>query len=144
MGIEVVEISLITIFLNFVWVIMSLKVGPMPWSVNCGVGDTTAKWWPMICKMISGRSLNQYRFAMIFLLMQFIKPSSYNYSSGVTWASWHFRSLATQMMVPQLDQGWGAVSDLSLISDLSQKFKHDLWRAKSKLKLSQKQHLTPG
>ena len=42
------------------------------------------------------------------------------------------------------DQGWGAVSDLSLISDLSQKFKHDLWRVKSKLKLSQKQHLTPG
>ena len=41
-------------------------------------------------------------------------------------------------------QGWGAVSDLSLISDLSQKFKHDLWRVKSKLKLSQKQHLTPG
>ena len=25
-----------------------------------------------------------------------------------------------------VDQGWGAVSDLSLISDLSQKFKHDL------------------
>ena len=43
----------------------------------------------------------------------------------------------------QVDQGWGAVSDLSLISDLSQKFKHDLWRLKSKLKLSQKQHLTP-
>ena len=42
------------------------------------------------------------------------------------------------------DQGWGAVSDLSLISDLSQKFKHDLWRPKSKLKLSQKQHLTPA
>ena len=41
------------------------------------------------------------------------------------------------------DQGWGAVSDLSLISDLSQKFKHDLWRVKSKVKLSQKQHLTP-
>ena len=41
------------------------------------------------------------------------------------------------------DQGWGAVSDLSLISDLSQKFKHDLWRVKSELKLSQKQHLTP-
>ena len=38
--------------------------------------------------------------------------------------------------------GWGAVSDLSLISDLSQKFKHDLWIAKSDLKLSQKQHLT--
>ena len=38
----------------------------------------------------------------------------------------------------------GAVSDLSLISDLSQKFKHDLWRLKSKLKLSQKQHFTPG
>ena len=43
----------------------------------------------------------------------------------------------------QQDRGWGAVSDLSLISDLSQKFKHDLWRVKSKLKLSQKQHLTP-
>ena len=42
------------------------------------------------------------------------------------------------------DQGWGAVSDLSLISDLSQKFKHDLWRVKSELKLSQKQHLTPA
>ena len=41
------------------------------------------------------------------------------------------------------DLGWGAVSDLSLISDLSQKFKHDLWRVKSELKLSQKQHLTP-
>ena len=40
--------------------------------------------------------------------------------------------------------GWGAVSDLSLILDLSQKFKHGLWRLKSKLKLSQKQHLTPG
>ena len=40
--------------------------------------------------------------------------------------------------------GWGAVSDLSLISDLSQKFKHDLWRVKSELNLSQKQHLTPG
>ena len=40
-------------------------------------------------------------------------------------------------------QGWGAVSDLSLISDLSEKFKHDLWRVKSELKLSQKQHLTP-
>ena len=39
--------------------------------------------------------------------------------------------------------GWGAVSDLSLISDLSQKFKHDLWRVKSELNLSQKQHLTP-
>ena len=39
--------------------------------------------------------------------------------------------------------GWGAVSDLSLISDLSQKFKHDLLRVKSELKLSQKQHLTP-
>ena len=39
--------------------------------------------------------------------------------------------------------GWGAVSDLSLISDLSQKFKHDLWRVKSELKLSQKQHFTP-
>ena len=38
---------------------------------------------------------------------------------------------------------WGAVSDLSLISDLSQKFKHDLRRVKSELKLSQKQHLTP-
>ena len=38
----------------------------------------------------------------------------------------------------------GAVSDLSLISDLSQKFKHDLWRIKSELKLSQKQHLTPA
>ena len=38
---------------------------------------------------------------------------------------------------------WGAVSDLSLISDLSQKFKHDLWRVKSELNLSQKQHLTP-
>ena len=42
------------------------------------------------------------------------------------------------------DQGWGAVSDLSMISDLSQKFKHDLWRVKSELKLSRKQHLTPG
>ena len=31
-----------------------------------------------------------------------------------------------------------------MISDLSQKFKHDLWRVKSELKLSQKQHLTPG
>ena len=41
------------------------------------------------------------------------------------------------------DQGWGDVSDLSLISDLSQKFRHDLWRLKSELKLSQKQHLTP-
>ena len=41
-------------------------------------------------------------------------------------------------------QGWGAVSDLSLISDLSQKFKHDLLRVKSELNLSQKQHLTPG
>ena len=41
------------------------------------------------------------------------------------------------------NQGWGAVSDLSLILDLSQKFKHGLWRLKSKLKLSQKQHLTP-
>ena len=40
------------------------------------------------------------------------------------------------------EQGWGAVSDLSLISDLSQKFKHDLWRVKSELNLSQKQHLT--
>ena len=38
--------------------------------------------------------------------------------------------------------GWGAVSDLSLISDLSQKFKHDLWS--QHLILSQKQHLTPG
>ena len=38
--------------------------------------------------------------------------------------------------------GWGAVSDLSVISDLSQKFKHALWRVKSELKLSQKQHLT--
>ena len=37
------------------------------------------------------------------------------------------------------DQGRGAVSDLSLISDLGQKFKHDLWRVKSELKLSQKQ-----
>ena len=43
-----------------------------------------------------------------------------------------------------IDLGWGAVSDLSLILDLSQKFKHGLWRLKSKLKLSQKQHLTPG
>ena len=44
----------------------------------------------------------------------------------------------------QTDQpGWGAVSDLSLILDLSKKFKHGLWRLKSKLKLSQKQHLTP-
>ena len=43
-----------------------------------------------------------------------------------------------------VDQGWGAVSDLSLISDLSQKFKHVLCGVKSKLKLSQKQHLTPG
>ena len=43
-----------------------------------------------------------------------------------------------------INQGWGAVSDLSMISDLSQKFKHDLWRVKSELKLSQKQHLTPG
>ena len=42
----------------------------------------------------------------------------------------------------QSDLGWGAVSDLSLISDLSQKFKHELWRVKSELKLSQKQHLT--
>ena len=33
---------------------------------------------------------------------------------------------------------------LSMISDLSQKFRHDLWRVKSELKLSQKQHLTPG
>ena len=41
------------------------------------------------------------------------------------------------------DLGWGAVSDLSQISDLSQKFKHDLWRVKPDLKLSQKQHLTP-
>ena len=41
------------------------------------------------------------------------------------------------------DQGWGAVSDLSLILDLSQKFKHGLLRLKSKLKLNQKQHLTP-
>ena len=45
---------------------------------------------------------------------------------------------------PCAKQGWGAVSDLSLISDLSQKFKYDLWRVKSELKLSQKQHLTPG
>ena len=29
---------------------------------------------------------------------------------------------------------WGAVSDLSLISDLNQKFKHDLLRVKSELK----------
>ena len=43
-----------------------------------------------------------------------------------------------------VDLGWGAVSNLSQISDLSQKFKHDLWRVKSELKLSQKQHLTPG
>ena len=42
------------------------------------------------------------------------------------------------------DPEWGAVSDLSLISDLSQKFKHDLWRVMSELDLSQKQHLTPG
>ena len=42
------------------------------------------------------------------------------------------------------DLGWGAVFDLSLISDLSQKFKHDLWRVKSELKLSRIQHLTPG
>ena len=41
-------------------------------------------------------------------------------------------------------QGWGAVSDFSLISVLSQKFKHDLWRVKSVVKLSQKQHLTPA
>ena len=53
-------------------------------------------------------------------------------------------SLATgNNMIAPVHLGWGAVSDLSLISDLSQKFKHDLWRAKSKLKLSQKQHLTP-
>ena len=42
---------------------------------------------------------------------------------------------------------WGAVSDLSLISDLSQKFIQDWWRVKSELKLSQKlsqkQNLTP-
>ena len=54
--------------------------------------------------------------------------------------TWH-RYLESFLMK---DQGWGAVSDLSLISDLSQKFKHDLWRVKSELKLSQKQHLTPG
>ena len=42
------------------------------------------------------------------------------------------------------DLGSGAVSDLSVISDLSQKFKHDLWRFMSELKLSQKQHLTPA
>ena len=42
------------------------------------------------------------------------------------------------------DLEWGAISDLSLISDLSQKFKHDLWRVKSELQLSQKQQLTPG
>ena len=33
---------------------------------------------------------------------------------------------------------------VALILDLSQKFKHGLWRLKSKLKLSQKQHLTRG
>ena len=39
--------------------------------------------------------------------------------------------------------GWDAVSDLCLIFFyLSQKFKHDLWRLKWILKLSQKQHLT--
>ena len=41
------------------------------------------------------------------------------------------------------NKGGGAVSDFSLISDLSKKFKHDLWRVKPALKLSQKQHLTP-
>ena len=41
------------------------------------------------------------------------------------------------------NRGWGAVSDLSLIFYLSQKFIHDLWRFKSKLKLSRNQHLTP-
>ena len=46
------------------------------------------------------------------------------------------------LLKPQLV--WGAVSDLSLISGLSEKFKHDLWRLKSKLNFSQKQHLTPG
>ena len=50
---------------------------------------------------------------------------------------------ANTMLISFRDQGWGAVSDLSLISDLSQKFKYDLWRVKSELKLSQKQHLTP-
>ena len=35
-------------------------------------------------------------------------------------------------------RGCGAISDLNLISDLNQKFKHDLWRVKSELKLSQK------
>ena len=43
-----------------------------------------------------------------------------------------------------MSQGWGAVSDLSLISDLTQKFKHNLWRVKSELKLSRKQHLIQG
>ena len=44
-----------------------------------------------------------------------------------------------------MDQGWGAVSHLSLFFFyLSQKFKHDLWRLMTILKLSQKQHLDPG
>ena len=54
-------------------------------------------------------------------------------------AMWKFKSSCFETVL-----GWGAVSDLSLILDLSQKFKHGLWRLKSKLKLSQKQHLTPG
>ena len=32
----------------------------------------------------------------------------------------------------------------SIFFYLSQEFKHDLWRLKSNLQLSQKQHLTPG
>ena len=39
--------------------------------------------------------------------------------------------------------GFFLVSDLSLISDLSKKFKHHLLRVKSELKLSGKQHPTP-
>ena len=51
----------------------------------------------------------------------------------------------TNLRIPLLNDylGWGAVSDLSLIADLSQEYKHDLWRLKSELKLSQiQQHVT--
>ena len=39
---------------------------------------------------------------------------------------------------------WSAVSDLSLISDLSQKIRQNLWRVKMEHKLSRKQHITPA
>ena len=42
--------------------------------------------------------------------------------------------------VQPAEQGWDAVSDLSLIYDLSQKFKQDLWRLKSKLKSETAHH----